>query len=374
MKFNTIWKYRILTIAALFLLTIPFLVGQKMYVTHSGQTIQLNANGQWQYVEENTLDDQGLIAESEIDVDPYELPSSAYNISEEEENMYQSLKKQLQFFEADFFVRHLIIKNKIDNDDADNTDKKLEKDLKKKYKTSYQLLDKLSKFKSSDKNKRDKILKEVKEKLVEEFRIEEGRIQPEKIETSALGKAVNLKSFNIDDRTAYDIVKEKECELVFNGMDKQLNKKRKEVKSSNWFTYTHPKLLNHFKSNDFLTGEASLMQVDKKIYINLRLILATRDARRSYGYVGEDAMLRISLINGDRIYLKNEIRSDGNLEAYTGNTVYQCLYQVENDVIKEIKRTEIDKVGIMWSTGFEEYDVYEVDFLMNQLYCLDNDK
>ncbi|NNF32951.1 MAG: hypothetical protein HKN68_02520 [Saprospiraceae bacterium] len=373
MKFNTIWKYRILNIAALFLLTIPFLAGQKMYVTHSGQTIQLKANGQWQYVEDNTLDDQGLIAESEIEVDPYELPSSAYNISEEEENMYENLKKQLQFFEADFFVRHLIIKNKIDNDDSDDADKKLEKDLKKKYKTSYELLDKLSKFNSSDKNKRDKILEEVKEKLVKEFRIDEVQIQPEKIGKTSSKNTVNLKSFTIDERSSYDIVKEKECELVFNGMDKQLNKKRKEVKSSNWFSYTHPKLLNHFKSNDFLKGEASLMQVDKRFYINLRLILATRDARRSYGYVAEDAMLRISLINGDRIYLKNQIRSDGNLEAYTGNTVYQCLYQVDKDDIKEIKRTEIDKVGIMWSTGFEEYDVYEVDFLMNQLYCLEND-
>lgn len=374
MKFNTIWKNRILTIAAIFLLTLPHLAAQKMYVTHSGQTIQLNSNGQWQYVEENTLDDQGLIAESEIEVDPYELPSSNYTFSQEEENMYESMKKQLQFFEADFFVRHLIIRNKIDNEDADDIDKKIEKDLKKKYKTSYELLDKLSKFKSSDKNKRDKILNEVKEKLVKEFRIKEAQLKPEKSQSTTSNNTVNLKTFDLDERSPYDIIKEKECELVFNGIDEQLNKKRKEVKSSKWFTFTHPKLLNHFKANDFLTGEASLMQVDKKFYLNLRLILATRDARRSYGYVGEGAMLRISLINGDRIYLKNQISSNGNLEAYTGNTVYQCLYQVEKDYIKDLKRTEIDRVGIMWSTGFEEYDVYEVDFLMNQLYCLENDK
>ena len=115
------------------------------------------------------------------------------------------------------------------------------------------------------------------------------------------------------------------------------------------------------------------MKISNKTYLNLRLILSTRDARRAYGFIEEEAMLRISLINGDRIYLKNQVRSNGQLEAYTGNTIYQCIYYIDSDYLNEIKRTEVDKVGIMWSTGFEEYEVFNVDFLMNQLICLNNE-
>jgi len=31
---------------------------------------------------------------------------------------------------------------------------------------------------------------------------------------------------------------------------------------------------------------------------------------------------------------------------------------------------EIDKIGIQWSSGYEEYTIYEVDFLTSQLSCL----
>ncbi len=364
---------RIFAICVIWIISGLTISAQKIYTTKSGQTIQLNPNGQWQYLEEGTLDEQGLIAETELEVDPYELPTSTYNISDEELKVYESLKEQLQYFEADYFVRHLIIKNKIDNSQSDDTDKKLEKELKDKYKTSYQLLDRLAKFNKSDRKERGKIIESVTKKLVDEFKFDMNIDASDKDKSATKSRTVNLPSFIVDDRSPFEIIRDNRCEVIYDGEDKQLGKKRKEIKSARWFTYTHPKLLNHFKSNDFLTGEAALMKIGKKTYINLRLILATRDARRSYGYIQEEAMLRISLINGDKIYLRNQVRSNGNLEAYTGNTVYQCIYSIEGEYVKELKRTEIDRVGIMWSTGFEEYEVYEVDFLMNQLYCLDND-
>ena len=355
------------------ILTTGSLSGQNIYVTKSGQTIQLNSNGLWTFIEQVETDENGLVVESELAVDPYELPSSSYNVSSSEEAIYKHLKEQLQFFEADYFVRHMIIKERIETTDADKTDKQLEKDLRKRYETSYLLLEKLAKFHSSDKKKRDDIINEVRESLAKEFKVVTEDLQLYDHQVSTLREEVQLESFELDDRHAFDIVKEHNCNVIFNGYDPEIQKSRKEIKRDKWFNYTHPKLLNHFGSKDFLTGEASLMKISDKTYLNLRLILATRDARRSYGFIEDEAMLRISLINGDKIYLKNQIRSNGELEAYTGNTIYQCLYLIDKDYVNEIKRTEVDKVGVMWSTGFEEYEVYHVDFLINQLECLKNE-
>jgi hypothetical protein len=34
-------------------------------------------------------------------------------------------------------------------------------------------------------------------------------------------------------------------------------------------------------------------------------------------------------------------------------------------------KSEIDKVGIEWSSGYEEYEVYEVDAILAQLNCFE---
>ncbi len=130
--------------------------------------------------------------------------------------------------------------------------------------------------------------------------------------------------------------------------------------------------MNHFKEKAFLTGSSSLMNIEGDHYLNLKLTLATKDAKRSYGHIEPNAMMRITLINDDHIYLFNGVNATGNIEAYTGNTIYQCVYPIKKEEYKELLRKEIDKVGIMWTTGFEEYEIYEVDFIQNQISCLKN--
>jgi hypothetical protein len=35
-----------------------------------------------------------------------------------------------------------------------------------------------------------------------------------------------------------------------------------------------------------------------------------------------------------------------------------------------IKDLELDKLAIIWSSGYEEYPVYEIDLLQRQLECI----
>ena len=50
------------------------------------------------------------------------------------------------------------------------------------------------------------------------------------------------------------------------------------------------------------------------------------------------------------------------------------LYYIDGDNKKELSDKEVDKVGIMWTSGFEEYDIYEVDFITKHLDCLAHGK
>ena len=85
-------------------------------------------------------------------------------------------------------------------------------------------------------------------------------------------------------------------------------------------------------------------------------------------------MLRITLLSGKTIFLNNRISSEGKLESYTGYTVYNCFYGLEKEDLEDLEKLEIDKIGIMWTTGFEEYPVYQIDLIQNQILCLKNEE
>jgi hypothetical protein len=81
-------------------------------------------------------------------------------------------------------------------------------------------------------------------------------------------------------------------------------------------------------------------------------------------------MLRVKLINGAFVNLFNARKDLGRIDAYTGNTVYSANYLIDKETEKTLSTRELDKLRVVWSTGFEDYDVVDLDFLINQFACL----
>ena len=86
--------------------------------------------------------------------------------------------------------------------------------------------------------------------------------------------------------------------------------------------------------------------------------------------VKDDEEVRIEFIDGTKIYGTNILQAPGEIEAYTGHTLYSIVYKFDKDEIDMLGKKLVDNIGILWSSGFEEYDVYNVDFLKQQVNCL----
>ena len=50
--------------------------------------------------------------------------------------------------------------------------------------------------------------------------------------------------------------------------------------------------------------------------------------------------------------------------------IYPISFPLERSHLRALSRMEIDKIGIQWSSGYEEYTVYELDFFIKQIECL----
>lgn len=384
----------------LFILLISFysnLFSQKSYLTPAGQFIKINEDQSWEYIEQPKLLEGVAISTTEL-MD------------------YNDLLNKVYLEEAEYYSNYIILNFLLSQKDGiGKNDRDLEKELINRYKKAGNLIvsirslpdlenaERPSEFqklnvafqelflskkneiltqpleqiqdRTASKTETDAEINRRKEITANETKVNENseNYNQEISKASLPEKLQDKYDFEEDTRSYSEILKKAACQLVYNGFDESLNAHRKETVAGRIFSYTHPKLIRHFKNNGFLIGSGSMIKSNDKYYLNLEISIKSKDARRSYGRVEKDAMLRITLLSGKKIFLNNRISSEGKLESYTGYTVYNCFYGLENEDVEDLEKLEIDKIGIMWTTGFEEYPVYQIDFIQNQILCLKNE-
>lgn len=171
-------------------------------------------------------------------------------------------------------------------------------------------------------------------------------------------------------RNENSIINNTSCEIASSKVDDFSRQKRIELASHLLFTHTDPKLKPHLKTADYLTCMASLSATNLYKYLNLEMIFMSATARKEYGAVMQGSLLMIRLVNGETINLNSANFDNGLVDPNANTTIYRVQYILPKDVVKKLMKTEIDKVRVVWSSGYEDYDVYHMRTLMEQLQCL----
>ena len=80
--------------------------------------------------------------------------------------------------------------------------------------------------------------------------------------------------------------------------------------------------------------------------------------------------MRISLISGKKIDIYSLETSYGEVENYTGNVIYKTDFLLKDSDVKALSEVPVDTIGLMWTSGFESYVLYNIDVIMKQLSCI----
>ena len=152
------------------------------------------------------------------------------------------------------------------------------------------------------------------------------------------------------------------------------NKPSIELAALPFFTYTSPQLKQYFKEKELMETQASLIREGKNIFLKLQISIISRDAAKNYGTIPKASMLRLTFVNGSNVSLfaQEDVRYD--IENYTGKAIYIIRYPIQKEDIDALKKTPLDTAGIVWSSGFEMYDIYNVDTIILLFNCLDSIK
>ena len=227
-------------------------------------------------------------------------------------------------------------------------------------KESYNFINKLNKLKNFKPLERVSIINKIIAKSAKSLGTTVNNVQSSQIDYS----------FAVDDRNPEYIAHDEICNITFNGMDESLDQKRIEHGPQHLFGHTSEKLKHFLKNENFLNCNAYLTLLDGDYYLNLDLDLATKDASKSYGFIDKNDMVKLTFINGENFIANSIYRAEGKLEQYSGHTRYEAIYKLQDIKMELIKDLELDKLAIIWSSGYEEYPIYEIDLLQRQLECI----
>ena len=163
------------------------------------------------------------------------------------------------------------------------------------------------------------------------------------------------------------------CKFAYDGTDEYSGQYRKDVQKELFFSHTDESLRLYLKDQEYLRCEAFMSSIAGGFrFLSMQFSFAYANAREAYGMIEEGSLLTVKLVDGGFINVRASKMDRGRYDPESGLLTYQIHYGISTAQINILKKSEVDSVMVFWSTGFEEYKVYNVDFFIQQIYCLEN--
>lgn len=160
------------------------------------------------------------------------------------------------------------------------------------------------------------------------------------------------------------------CSLAFEGPDENSGQYIRASRPELFFTHTDESLRPYLQGKEYLTARAHVHSRGGYRYLTLQLTFANPNAIQTYGYLAEGSLLSIHLLDGNFINLRAINTANGNWNAERKELEYEVTYAIDRAMISSLRQSELDYVQLFWSSGFEEYDIYQVDVLQRLFNCM----
>lgn len=162
-----------------------------------------------------------------------------------------------------------------------------------------------------------------------------------------------------------------DCYVEKEELNKALGKEIIEFDQAPFFVYNHPQI-RKYKLDEFLIeSEAYVSKVGDNHFLIIKYIINSEKAKSNYGNLEQGGKIKVTLINSDHLYLENIERDRGKVKHKANKTVYTGTYAIDNEDLKKLKKTSIDKITVLWEEGVEDYYIQNIDLVKQQLNCLD---
>ncbi|MCB0551686.1 MAG: hypothetical protein KDD19_29235 [Phaeodactylibacter sp.] len=160
------------------------------------------------------------------------------------------------------------------------------------------------------------------------------------------------------------------CQAAYEGKDSR-GRFRRDLQKQLLFTHTDDRMRAVLKGQEYLTCNGYFTQLGGFRFLTLEFTFAYPNAREAYGFIEKGSYLMIKLLNGQFVTLFSGKMDKGTYDTETELLSYLVHYPIDQSQLNILKNSEVDSVIVSWSSGYEEYQVYQLGFFINQIRCLE---
>lgn len=189
--------------------------------------------------------------------------------------------------------------------------------------------------------------------------------------SEALGDDFYKKALLLDEASGKVRTPQTTCQIVYQGKDETTGQIRRDVQEQMLFTYTDERLRSYLKDKEYLKCEGFLTAMGGFHFLSLKFTFAYPNAREAYGFIEKGSILIIKFLDGSFVSLPAMRMDKGSYDTQTELLTYNVHYALDHSQLNLLRRGEVDSVIMFWSSGYEEYPVYNLNFFANQIGCLE---
>jgi hypothetical protein len=160
------------------------------------------------------------------------------------------------------------------------------------------------------------------------------------------------------------------CTLRVDTRDEFSGERRRELEKEELLRFTNPSLRAYFPDREHVICQASVAANSGTYVLHLSFTVNDANARRSFGSLPRNSMAVLKFLDGETLTLFNLRADEGKPGDDNASFLFNGQYVIDPGMVKKMQRSLLDKLRIAWATGYEDYDVHNVDFLARQLSCL----
>jgi len=164
-----------------------------------------------------------------------------------------------------------------------------------------------------------------------------------------------------------------ECNYYKNEVDEFTGNTKIIMETESFISHTDSSLLKYYKKKKEQYLEVSIYtaKLNETYVMYFDAIFQTKKAYEYYGAVSKGSKIIMKLADGTITELIISKSDFGDTDYDKEITTYSSYCILGDSELETLKSSEIDKVRIYWSKGYESYDCDNPSVISNQLKCLD---
>lgn len=160
------------------------------------------------------------------------------------------------------------------------------------------------------------------------------------------------------------------CNFAFDVVDEFTGVQKRGLTPRPFFSYTPDEYRKFIKEEDFIRCEGFLSQSSNgTMALNINFYVASREAKHKFGGIKANSAMILHPMDGKEFFLMTYQGAEP--QVVDNMTYYQCSFAINKSDLKNLKKAEIDQVKISFQKGFQTYDVFYLDFMIDQFPCFE---